>query len=123
MEKKELTCIVCPMSCHLEVTLDDTGAIVGVTGNTCPRGAKYAEAECTNPQRTITTTMKCSDGSVIAVKTDTTIPKNKMFECMKLINKTTVNLPISIGDVIIKNIFGSNVVATQNRNDNCIKGV
>ena len=31
MEKKELTCIVCPMSCHLEVTLDDNGEIVNVT--------------------------------------------------------------------------------------------
>ena len=112
--KRELTCIVCPMGCSLEVELDGN-KVVGVTGNTCPRGAKYAEAECTNPQRTITTTMKCSDGSVIAVKTDTTIPKDKMFECMEIINKTTVNLPISVGDVIIKDIFGSNVVATQNR--------
>ena len=72
--KRELTCIVCPMGCSLEVELDGN-KVVGVTGNTCPRGAKYAEAECTNPQRTITTTMKCSDGSVIAVKTDTTIPR------------------------------------------------
>ena len=34
---------------------------------------------------------------------------------MEIINKTTVNLPISVGDVIIKDVFGSNVVATQNR--------
>ena len=46
-----------------------------------------------------------------------------MFECMKIINKTVADLPICVGDVIIMNVFGSNVVATQNRNDNCIKGV
>ena len=52
---------------------------------------------------------------MVSVKTDTTIPKEKVFECMEIINKTSVSLPISVGDVIIKDVFGSNVVATQNR--------
>lgn len=112
--KRELTCIVCPMGCSLVAEIED-GKVINVTGNTCPRGAKYAEAECTNPQRTVTSTMKCSDGTMVSVKTDTTIPKDKIFECMEIINKTTAHLPISVGDVIIKDVYGSNVVATQNR--------
>jgi len=112
--KRELTCIVCPMGCSLVVELADN-KVISVTGNTCPRGVKYAEAECTNPQRTVTSTVRCSDGSMVAVKTDRTIPKEKMGECMKKINQVILDLPVSVGDVIIEDVFGSNVVATQNK--------
>ena len=59
--------------------------------------------------------MLCEDGGLVSVKTDTTIPKDKMQECMAIINSITVKLPITVGDILIKNVFGSNVVATQNR--------
>lgn len=114
MERK-LTCIICPLGCELTVQTDNN-KIIGVTGNTCPRGKVYAENECTNPQRTVTSTIKCSDGSVVSVKTDDTIPKEKVFDCMKIINNTIIDLPVSVGDVIIKDVFGSNVVCTQNKN-------
>ena len=52
---------------------------------------------------------------MIPVKTDTTIPKEKMEECVKIINTTVADLPISVGDVIIKDVFGANIVATANR--------
>lgn len=112
--KRELTCIVCPMGCSLSVELESK-AVLSVSGNTCPRGKKYAEDECTNPQRTVTSTIKCSDGSMVSVKTDRTIPKDKMQECMKVINGKIADLPISVGEIIIENVFGSNVVATQNK--------
>lgn len=111
--KRNLTCIVCPMGCSIEVELEG-GNVVSVTGNTCKRGEVYAKNECTNPQRTITTTVKCKNGAVVPVKTDRTIPKEKMAECMKIINAASPDLPISVGDVIIENVFGSNVVATAN---------
>ena len=113
--QKELTCIVCPMGCTITVDLDENDKVLNITGNTCPRGAQYAEAEFTNPQRTITTTLRCEDGSMVSVKTDTTIPKDKMFEAMDMINGTVVKLPVKVGDVLIEGVFGSNVVATQNR--------
>ena len=93
----------------------DGNKVLSVSGNTCKRGEVYANNECTNPQRTVTTTVKCSDGGVVAVKTDKTIPKGKMADCVKIINNTVVDLPISIGDVIIKDVFGANIVATANR--------
>ena len=111
--KRTLTCIVCPVGCTLEAELEG-GKVVSVSGNTCPRGIKYAEAECTAPVRTVTSTVRCADGSVLPVKTDRPIPKDKVAECMKIINSTITPLPISIGDVIIKDVFGSNVIATKN---------
>ncbi|MBE7045780.1 MAG: DUF1667 domain-containing protein [Ruminococcaceae bacterium] len=109
--KRNLTCIICPIGCALEVELEGK-QVISVSGNTCPRGKAYAETECTNPQRTVTTTVRCEDGRVLPVKTDRPIPKEKMSECMKIINQTVAPLPISIGDVIIKDVCGSNIVAT-----------
>lgn len=116
MSMRELTCIICPKGCALKVNLYEDGKVLNVSGNTCKKGAEYAEAECTNPMRTVTSTMRCSDGSVIPVKTSTPIPKANVYDCMKLINQGIVNLPIHIGDVVISDVFGSCVVVTENRN-------
>jgi len=110
---RELVCIICPRGCNLKVEMEE-GKILSVTGNSCPRGVKYAEDECCNPQRTVTSTVRCECGRMIAVKTDRPIPKDKVFECMKMINSAKVSGPVSIGDVIISDVFGSNVVATEN---------
>lgn len=113
--KRELTCIVCPMGCNICVEIEN-GTISAISGNTCKRGEAYAKSECTNPQRTVTSTVCCDDGSVIPVKTATPIPKEDVADCMKIINSTTAHLPISVGDVIIEDVFGSKVVATANSN-------
>ncbi len=113
MTEKNLTCIVCPVGCQLKVKLED-GGFISVSGNSCPRGAQYAENECTNPVRVITTTMRCENGEIVPVKTDRAIPKDKIFDCMKIINNSICPLPISVGDVIIEDVFGSNIIATKN---------
>lgn len=113
--KRDMTCIVCPLGCSMVVELDDNGGFVSVSGNTCPRGAKYAETECTNPMRTVTTTVKCTDGSVVAVKTDRPVPKEKMADVMKIVSEAIAPLPICVGDVIIEDVFGSNIVASANK--------
>lgn len=113
--EKEMVCIGCPMGCNLKITLSEDGKFQSVTGNTCKRGETYAENECTNPQRTLTTSLRCEDGDMISVKTDRTIPKDKVLDAMKLINGTIVNLPVRVGDVLVEDVFGSQVVATQNR--------
>ena len=112
--KRSLTCIVCPMGCSIDIELEN-GEVKSVSGNSCPRGAEYAKNECISPIRTITSTVKCADGGVVPVKTDKPIPKDKIFECMKIINNTVVPLPICAGDVIIENVFGSNIIATGSR--------
>ena len=117
MEKKELTCIICPMSCHLEVTLDDNGAIVSVTGNTCKRGDQYARTELTSPVRMLTSTVKLEGGLYkrLPVITSDNIPKGSMTEVMEAISKVTVSAPVKIKDVIIENVCGLGVDIVASR--------
>ena len=110
--KRELTCIVCPVGCSLTAEIKD--GEVQVRGNTCPRGEKYAKSEIISPMRTITTTVRCKSGEILPVKTDKPIPKEKMFEAMKIINRAHPTLTIALGDIIIEDVFGSNVIATKN---------
>lgn len=113
--ERELTCIICPKGCTIKIEMSSEQEILQVTGNHCKRGDRYARAECTDPQRTITTTLRCENGEMISVKTDRTIPKEKMFEAMEIINQIQVKLPVRIGDVLKEDVFGSRIVATQNR--------
>lgn len=117
VKERKLTCIVCPKGCDLTVEFDDAGAIKSITGYTCKRGVAYAEAECTAPVRTVTTTVRCEDGEVVAVKTATPIPKSMIFEVMAAVNAVVAPNKIKIGDVIIANVCGtgSDVVATAQR--------
>ena len=111
--KRELTCIICPVGCQL--TAENIDGTITVSGNTCTRGAEYAKNELINPVRSVTTTVRCSDGGVVSVKTKHPISKDKMFDCMKIINSYTADLPIKTGDVIIKNVFGTDIVATDEK--------
>lgn len=115
MEKQKLICIVCPMGCHLDITKQDEEYIV--EGNKCPRGKVYGVKELTNPTRVVTTTIKIKGGLLnrLPVKTKEDIPKNKIYDCMKLIDSIEVESPISVGDVIVKDILntGVDLVATR----------
>lgn len=111
---RELTCIVCPRGCHLVVTLEG-GVPTAVTGNACPRGAAYAEAECTHPVRTLTSTVRVADGRVLAVKTNAPIPKEKLFEAMADVNRVVAPVSTKEGDVLLPHICGTDadLVATE----------
>ncbi len=115
--KKNLICVSCPLGCPIEVEIEN-GEILSVTGNTCKRGDAYARAELTNPVRSLTTTVKLEGGvlPVVPVKSSKPVPKDKMFDCMKLINETSIKAPVKIGDVVIKDILGSgaDIVVTNN---------
>lgn len=110
---KELICITCPRGCRL--TVDEN---LNVSGNFCPRGAKYAISELTKPVRVLTSTVRTSSDEYprCPVKSNSPLPKGKMFDAMKLIDKVVITLPVKIGDVIIKNIIDSDIdiVATKN---------
>ncbi len=108
---KNLTCIICPRGCA--VTVDEN---LTVTGNACKRGETYAIAECTNPTRTVTSIVRVAnrEDTMVSVKTEAPIPKGKMMEAMAQIRAKTVSAPIAIGDVIIENLFGTNLIATGN---------
>lgn len=117
MEKKNLTCISCPMGCPLTVVMNH-GEVVSVSGNTCKRGDVYARKEVTNPTRIVTSTVRVEGGSadMVSVKTREDVPKEKIFACVKALKDVSVKAPVHIGDVIIPNVAGTGVaiVATKN---------
>lgn len=117
MEIKKLICIGCPMGCPLTVKID-SGEVLSVEGNTCKRGAVYGRKEVTNPTRIVTTTVRVCGGreNMVSVKTQTDIPKDKIFDCIYALKDITLAAPVYIGDVILQNVAdtGISVIATKN---------
>ena len=109
-----IICITCPKGCHLSVDEENGYA---VTGNSCPRGAEYGKNELLHPVRVVTSTVRI-DGAMLPrlpVKTDRPLPKEKMFDCMELIDSITVQSPVKVGQVLAANILGTdvNIVAAK----------
>ena len=105
---KNVICITCPKGCHL--TVDEENGFA-VTGNSCPRGAEYGKNELQHPVRVITSTVriKGAAGPRLPVKTDRPLPKEKMFQCMELLNTITVQSPVQAGQALAANILGTDV--------------
>lgn len=116
MEKRELTCIGCPVGCALTVTMEGK-EVVKVEGNSCKIGNEYGRKECTAPMRIVTSTVRVADGETaqVSVKTATDIPKGKIMECICALKDIQVKAPVHIGDVVLKNAAGTGVdiVATK----------
>ncbi|NQT32796.1 MAG: DUF1667 domain-containing protein [Candidatus Omnitrophica bacterium] len=113
---RKLTCIECPAGCALLVEVE-SGKVVGITGNNCPKGEKYAITEVESPVRVLTSTV-LTEGlplKTIPVRTDAPIPKASLFKAMEEIRKIRIKKPLHVGNVITKNLAGSgaNLIATR----------
>lgn len=117
MAVRELICIGCPLGCALRVEVDEKGEAVSVSGNTCKRGEEYGKREVTSPTRTVTSTVRVVGGKapLVPVRTQTDIPKEKIFDCMEAIRRARVKAPVKLGDVVIENAAGTgvNVIASK----------
>lgn len=102
MQKRNMTCIVCPVGCSMEVCINNDGIVTEVSGNTCVRGEKYAVAEITNPVRTLTTTVRLEGAAelFLPVKTAFPISKGRLFDAMAVIRALTAKAPVKLGDVL-----------------------
>ncbi|TAH74983.1 MAG: DUF1667 domain-containing protein [Anaerolineaceae bacterium] len=113
---KELVCIDCPNSCQM--IIEEFGDEIKVSGNLCKRGVEFARRELKNPMRTISSTVKTifPDTPVLSIRVSNEIPKDKIFDVMKEINKVVITKPVSVGDIIIENVLGlnSDIIATSN---------
>ena len=110
---RNITCIICPRGCGL--TVEETADGLKVLGNVCPRGEKYAIEECTHPVRTVTSFIRVEnrEDTMVSVKTSAPIPKERMFEAMKMIRSAKADAPIAIGDVLLADVFGADIIATK----------
>lgn len=117
-KQQEMTCILCPMGCRLTVTQDGQNR-VSVSGNTCKRGAQYGEQELLNPMRVVTSSVRITGASMplCPVKTQSAVPKDKIFEVLSEIRSVRAAAPIEIGAVLRENLAGTgvNLVATGKR--------
>jgi CxxC motif-containing protein len=111
--KRDLICIICPRGCSLSADIE--GGNVKVEGNACPKGEQYAIDECTNPTRTVTSIVRVLNrkDTMVSVKTSCPIPKDKIFDVMAEIRKAGVEAPVKIGDVILTNLYGADIIATK----------
>ncbi len=111
--EKNLICIICPRGCAMTVR-GEAGSL-SVIGNTCPKGEEYAIHECTNPMRTVTSTVRVANrkDTMVSVKTAAPVPKDKMMAVMELLRQTRVNAPVAIGDVVLTDVFGTQIIITK----------
>ena len=115
MDKEEkITCILCPIGCEITIKKKNLSIIKGAK---CNKGIKYSKNEITNPTRIITTSILVKNGNLplVSVKTSKPIPKNKINNVLELIKAKSIEAPVKIGDIIIKNILetGSDIIATR----------
>jgi CxxC motif-containing protein len=116
MAKRNLTCIICPLGCKIEVELSE-GKAFNIEGNACDRGLSYAKEECTSPKRVLTTLVRVKGGSlpVTSVKTTKPIPKELVGEVQKLLFRITIEAPVEMGEAVLRDVMGTgaDVVATR----------
>ena len=114
---KDLTCIVCPMGCQLNVK-EDGGNLI-VTGNKCPRGEVYAQEEMLAPKRVVTATCLVAGNTNITrripVKTSAPCPKEKIPALLQDIYKTKITLPVKAGDIVIADWQGLGIAVVVTR--------
>lgn len=101
--ERQFVCIECPRGCALTVTTD--GKTVNVTGNFCPRGKKYAEAEVTCPRRVVTSSVRGAFG-MIPVKTKGEVKKENIFAVMERIRALRIQRDVVPGEVLDPDIDG-----------------
>lgn len=116
IDEKNIVCTVCPIGCRIIISIEN-GVPVNVSGNSCPRGKKYAFEEITNPQRTLTSTIAINgtEKTFLPVRTNRPIPKKSLKEAMQLIKKQTATPPIRMGDVVVENFIvdGTSLIACK----------
>lgn len=118
IKKRKITCIICPLGCEIEVeTKNENGEILSITGNRCPKGKDYAKQEITAPKRIVMSVMNVR-GSIfptVSVKTSKPVLKKLIPKIMEELSKIELEAPIAIGDVIIRNVAGTeaDIVATR----------
>ena len=108
---------MCPLGCEVTVKSDESGQITEILGNSCKKGETYARDEFTEPMRGLTSTVAVEGARFarLPVRTSDLIPKDRIFDCMKEIQKIRVKAPVKLGDKMIENILGLGVdiVATR----------
>ncbi len=110
MSAQEVTCVICPVGCRITVTKDPSEELgYKVDNNECKRGIPYSIEEVTDPRRNLATTVIVEGALLprIPVRTSKPLPKNRIMDSMKEINKVKLQAPVKINQVVIADILGT----------------
>lgn len=121
MNRLDTICTICPRGCRLTVTKENDQ--YNVQGNFCKRGVDYGIKEITRPVRKLTSTVKIKGAmySRLPVVTDNELPKEMLFDIMKVLENVEVKAPVKAGDVIVANVLNTNVNIISSRTMNNIE--
>ena len=108
---QELICIVCPKGCRMTMEKTIDGLPGKITGYSCPKGEEYARQELSCPTRVVTSTVEILGAAHprLPVKTDSSIPKDRILDCIQLMNALTVQAPVQVGQRLAEDILGLGV--------------
>ena len=102
-----INCILCPNGCRLHYGEDGS-----VSGNRCKRGEEYALQERTAPMRTLTLTLRTEGSTLVPVRTDKPIPREKLLEAAKALQSVVLpHRSIACGEVLLPDLMGAAVIA------------
>ena len=75
--------------------------------------------------RSVTSTVLVKGGArrLVPVKTERSIPKEKIFDCMEAIRKLKVEAPVQIGQVLLEDIAGTRVALVATRNVDIVENI
>jgi len=119
MNERQMTCILCPNGCEIDVRWigTPTDETIRVEGNLCPRGVGYALEELTHPKRTLTTSVLVRDGvePQASVKTAKPIPRESIEAARRELATASLDAPVAIGQIVVADAAGTGVPVVVTR--------
>jgi CxxC motif-containing protein len=116
MAQREIVCIGCPLGCLVKLKLGPENNVLNMSGYQCKKGKEYALAEFQHPLRVLTTTVfiEGSRRSLLPVRTDKPVPREKLKDIMRITAQLRVKPPVAIGQGIVHDILGTgaNLIST-----------
>jgi len=116
-ETEDYVCIACPIGCPLQL-VHQGDTIQEISGNSCKRGAKYAQQEFTDPRRSFSTTVPI-EGAIyprLPVKLSAPVRKEHILEAARVIHELSASAPVACGQVLLTDLLeeeGVRVVACR----------
>ncbi len=113
---KELTCVLCPNSCHLKIEFDEvTKTITSLCGHECDRAHDFALQEIVIPMRTLTFSVLVIGGDLqlVSTRSEALIPLSQIPKYIQILKGLTLSAPVHYGDVVYQDDV-CKIIATKN---------
>jgi len=119
-EQRQFICVVCPVGCTIDATVED-GQLLETRGQACKRGIAYVHEELTSPKRMLTTTVRVIGGSLplVPVRSSEALPKELLLQVAARLREVVLEAPVSEHEMVVEDVFGSGVDIITSREMPC----